>query len=171
MSLPPNILRNRLVNELAMCRSSLEYRIDCSDEEFSELPVTLTVAMTGIPGPVLRNGRVEDRTEHGMSITVTADYPYEKPIVRWQTPIFHPNIMLPRDGGYVCTKLLDSWSFSSNLLGFIKGVESLLVNPNPMNPYRSDSCMLASEKFIEAPYRPADCESRVTERRGPRIVS
>jgi ubiquitin-conjugating enzyme E2 C len=116
---------------------------------------------------VLVSGKVEDRTEHGMQIIITPEYPYEKPIVRWQTPIFHPNIMLPRDGGYVCTKLLDSWNFSSNLLGFIKGVESLLANPNPMNPYKSESCMLASETFIAEPYRPAE---RLREKRGPKIV-
>jgi len=167
MTLPMNLLRSRLLNELAMCRASLDYIVECSDEEFSELPVTLEVAMTGVPGPILRNGNVVDQTDHGMQIIITPEYPYEKPIVRWQTPIFHPNIMLPRDGGYVCTKLLDSWNFASNLLGFIKGVESLLSNPNPMNPYRSESCMLASERFITAPYRPTEPPK---QRRGPRIV-
>ena len=167
MPLPMNLLRSRLINELAMCRSSLDYGVECSDEAFSELPVTLEVSMENVPGPILRSGKVEDQSEHGMQIIITPEYPYEKPIVRWQTPIFHPNIMLPQDGGYVCTKLLDSWSFSSNLLGFIKGVESLLANPNPMNPYRSDSCMLASEKFITEPYRPVELPK---QRRGPRIV-
>ena len=77
MTLPMNLLRTRLINELAMCRQSLEYNIDCSDEEFSELPVTLEVAMTGIPGPVLRMGRVEDNLEHAMQIIITPEYPYE----------------------------------------------------------------------------------------------
>jgi len=167
MTLPMNLLRSRLINELALCRSSLDYDVECSDEDFSELPVTLEVAITGVPGPVLRLGEVEDSLEHAMQIIITPEYPYEKPIVRWQTPIFHPNIMLPRDGGYVCTKLLDSWSFASNLLGFIKGVESLLSNPNPMNPYKSESCMLASERFISKPYRPAEPAKL---RRRPRIV-
>ncbi|MFO7619589.1 MAG: ubiquitin-conjugating enzyme E2 [Thermoplasmata archaeon] len=168
MPLPMSILRSRLVNELAMCRSSLDYDVTCPDEEFSGLPVTLGVSMRGVPGPILIMGKVGDRTEHDMQITITPDYPFEKPVVRWQTPIFHPNIMLPQDGGYVCTKLLDSWSFSSNLLGFIKGVESLLANPNPMNPYKSDSCMLASEMFIEEPYSPIEIPR---QKRGPRIVS
>ncbi len=167
MSLPLKLLRSRLINELAMCRTSLDYDVACSDEDFSELPVTLSVSMTGVPGPILRAGKVEDRTEHSMDITISPEYPYEKPIVRWKTPIFHPNIMLAQDGGYVCTKLLDAWNFSSNLLGFIKGVESLLANPNPMNPYKSESCMLASEFFINAPYRPLDTPAK---RRGPRIV-
>ena len=169
MSLPMNVLRSRLINELAMCRNHLNYIIECSDEEFSKLPVTLDVAMKEVSGPVLVKGKITDRAEHELRIVITQEYPYEKPIVRWQTPIFHPNIMLPRDGGYVCTKLLDSWNFSSNLLGFIKGVESLLANPNPMNPYDTDSCMMASEKFIDEPYSPA--EQLEKEHRGPKIVS
>ncbi len=169
MSLPMNVLRTRLINELAMCRNNMEYIIECSDEEFSKLPVNLDISIRGVPGPVLVRGQISDRLEHELRIIITSEYPYEKPIVRWQSPIFHPNIMLPRDGGYVCTKLLDSWNFSSNLLGFIKGVESLLANPNPMSPYKTDSCMLASEKFIEQPYSPT--EQPAKERRGPRIVS
>ena len=169
MALPMNVLRSRLINELAMCRNNLEYIIECSDEKFSKLPVTLDVAMREVPGPVLVKGQIGDGTEHQLRIVITQEYPYEKPIVRWQTPIFHPNIMLPRDGGYVCTKLLDSWNFSSNLLGFIKGVESLLANPNPMNPYDTESCMMASEKFIDEPYSPTEQPEK--EHRGPKIVS
>jgi len=169
MALPMNVLISRLINELAMCRNHLGYIIECSDEGFSELPVTLEVDMKGVPGPAISGGQIIDRTEHRLQIIITGEYPYEKPIVRWKTPIFHPNIMLPRDGGYVCTKLLDTWNFSSNLLGFIKGVESLLANPNPMNPYNTDSCMMASERFIDRPYSP-ETEPMI-ERRGPRIVS
>jgi hypothetical protein len=167
MSLPRELLRTRLVNELAMCRDSLHHDIRCSDEGFCQMPVSLDIVIRDVPGPVLKGGEVVDRTEHGLRVIITENYPYEKPIVRWQTPIFHPNIMLPRDGGYVCTKLLDSWSFVSNLLSFIKGVESLLSNPNPMSPYKTDSCMLASERFLEEPYRPRDLK---VERRLPRVV-
>ena len=145
MGLPMNVLRSRLINELAMCRNNLGHIIECSDEDFQSLPVTLDIEMRQVPGPAIVGGDVIDRREHRLKIVITEDYPYEKPIVRWETPIFHPNIMLPRDGGYVCTKLLDTWNFSSNLLAFIKGVESLLANPNPMSPYKTDSCMMASE--------------------------
>jgi ubiquitin-protein ligase len=167
MSLPPELLRTRLMNELALCRESVQHDIGCSDEDFSFMPVSLDVQLRDVPGPVLKDGVVVDSTEHRLKIIITENYPYEKPIVRWQTSIFHPNIMLPRDGGYVCTKLLDNWSFSSNLLSFIKGVESLLANPNPMNPYKTDSCMLASERFLSEPYQPKE---PTVKRRLPRIV-
>jgi len=169
MALPTEILRARLRNELAMCQSVLEHDIVCSDKAFETLPVFLDVTMRNVPGPVLRNGVVVDELLHKFRIIITENYPYEKPIVRWQTGIFHPNIMLARDGGYVCTKLLDSWSFASNLLSFITGVESLLAHPNPMSPYKTESCMLASEFFIKEPYLPA--EPSKSERRLPRIVN
>jgi hypothetical protein len=56
--------------------------------------------------------------------------------------------MPPEDGGYVCIKLLDSWSFGSTLLSFIKAVEHLVMNPNPMNPFGADICVESSEFFL-----------------------
>lgn len=159
----------RLKNELAMCKSSSDHEIECSDESFETLPVFIDITMRNVPGPVLKDETVVDGLIHKFRIIISDNYPYEKPIVRWQTSIFHPNIMLPRDGGYVCTKLLDSWSFASNLLSFIKGVESLLTHPNPMSPYKTESCMLASDFFIKEPYLPAECVNN--ERRLPRIVN
>jgi ubiquitin-protein ligase len=64
------------------------------------------------------------------------------------TPIFHPNIMPPEDGGYVCIKLLDKWSFGSTLLSFVKAVEHLVMNPNPLNPFGADICVESSEFFM-----------------------
>ena len=99
---------------------------------------------------------------------ITDEYPYEKPIVRWRTPLFHPNIMLPEDGGHVCTKLLDDWGFSSNLLSFIQGLESLLMNPNPNSPWGSKSCLAAAEHFNENEYNPPTIVK--TDQRGPKIL-
>jgi len=99
---------------------------------------------------------------------ITEEYPYEKPIVRWRTPIFHPNIMLPEDGGHVCTKLLDTWGFNSNLLAFIQGVESLLTNPNPLSPWGSKSCMAAAKYFNDTPYTPPTIVK--TDEKGPKIL-
>ncbi|MDH4123042.1 MAG: ubiquitin-conjugating enzyme E2, partial [Thermoplasmata archaeon] len=91
---------------------------------------------------------------HRFQIIITENYPYEKPIVKWQTPIFHPNIMEASDGGYVCTKLLENWDFKSTLSAFINGLEILLMNPNPENPFGSDSCTRAAEYFREHRYSP-----------------
>ncbi len=155
MPLPKEILKQRLEHEIAICRRKLRHEIVCSDETFSNFPVQITVNMKGVPAPVMRNGILTHRYNHKFLIEITDDYPYQKPIIRWQTDIFHPNIMIPEDGGYVCTKLLDDWDFSSNLLSFFKGIESLLCNPNPSNPYGTDSCTRAAEYFYKHPdYKP-----------------
>jgi ubiquitin-protein ligase len=153
MGLPTDILAARVRNELEMCRRGLAHRFE-APPEVSSFPLEIGVTLVKTPGPVMRGGRVAHGYEHSLVIVVTEEYPYEKPIVRWQTPVFHPNIMLARDGGYVCTKLLDDWSFSSNLLSFVKGLESLLANPNPDNPYASESCLRAADYFREHRYSP-----------------
>ena len=80
--------------------------------------------------------------------------------------IFHPNIQLPGDGGHVCTKLLDTWNFQSNLLAFIQGIESLLANPNPKSPWGTNSCTSAAQYFNKHLYDPPTGDLRA---RGPKI--
>jgi ubiquitin-protein ligase len=154
LGLPRDILAARVRNEISLCKGQLQHQISVSDTSVSSFPLEVDVTMLKTPGPVLRDGKVTHAYTHKMKIVVTENYPYEKPIVRWQSPIFHPNIMIARDGGYVCTKLLDDWSFSSTLVNFIQGIESLLVSPNPGNPYASESCMLAADYFRKNKYTP-----------------
>ena len=68
--------------------------------------------------------------------------------------------MDPDDGGYVCTKLLKDWSFNSNLFSFIKGLELLLSNPNPDDPYENDSCTRAAEYFNKNNYVPPEINNK-----------
>ncbi|MDD1770397.1 MAG: hypothetical protein LUO79_04850 [Methanomassiliicoccales archaeon] len=154
MPLPPEILRSRLKNEIIACQRELSHHIEVSDPTLKSIPVTMSISLLRVPGPVWKEERVMTRHVHRLQIIITEDYPYEKPIVKWQTPVFHPNIMSPEDGGYVCTKLLENWDFRSNLATFIRGLEALLVNPNPDNPFGSDSCTRAAEFFRSHRYSP-----------------
>ena len=108
--------------------------------------------MVQTPGPIIKSGKIEHKFNHKFVMTITDEYPFRKPIVEWKSMIFHPNIMLPSDGGNVCSLLLDNWGFSSNLLSFIRGVESLLMHPNPKNPFGTDSCTKAAQYFHRNPY-------------------
>jgi ubiquitin-protein ligase len=138
--LPADLLQKRLRTEVDLCKRELaKYAFDVSDPTFCSFPVTIRVTMRGVPGPVWKDGRVTSASTHRFTMKITDEYPYHKPIVIWETPIFHPNIMTPEDGGFVCTKLLDEWSFNANLLLFIQGLETLLSNPNSDNAYISDS--------------------------------
>jgi len=154
MPLPPEILRARLRNEIQACHRQLKHHVQVSDAELSRFPVIINVALLRTPGPVWADDRIATRYVHNLRIIITEDYPYEKPIVKWQTPIFHPNIMEPKDGGYVCTKLLEKWDFRSTLATFIVGLEVMLANPNPDSPFGSDSCTRAAEYFRTNHYRP-----------------
>ena len=166
--LPLDILRRRVKQELTMCERKLSHQIEIKDDEIADFPVLVRINMSQTPGPTLRNKKVTHRYSHQFVMKITDEYPYEKPIVRWRTPIFHPNIMLPEDGGHVCTKLLDTWGFNSNLLAFIRGLESLLTNPNPFSPWGSKSCMAAAQYFAENEYTPPTIVKK--EDKGPKIL-
>ena len=134
----------------------LRHKIELSDKNFSSFPLTFLVTLMDSPGPSIENGVITTKYSHSLKIIITDDYPYQTPIVRWTSPIFHPNIMGPEEGGYVCTRLLKEWDFSSNLVSFIKGIESLLSNPNPDNPFESQGCTQAAEYFNKNSYCPEE---------------
>ena len=150
--LPHEVLQERFKNELEMCKKHCLHTIKVDDDRFRALPAKIEVNMVQTPGPILKGGKIEHKFNHKFIMTITDEYPFRKPIVEWKSMIFHPNIMLPSDGGNVCSLLLDNWSFSSNLLSFIRGVESLLMHPNPKNPFGTDSCTKAAQFFHHNPY-------------------
>ncbi|MCD6481118.1 MAG: hypothetical protein J7L31_02455 [Thermoplasmata archaeon] len=153
MPLPRDLLIKRIKNELRECRRNLRHHFVLSDPEIKKLPLEINVTLVDTPGPVWKDGSVAHKYNHKLKIIITEEYPYQTPIVRWRSSIFHPNIMPPEDGGYVCTKLLDGWNFRSTLLTFIKGLEILLANPNPDSPFETDSCTRAAEYFHKHPYQ------------------
>ncbi|MEM2899177.1 MAG: ubiquitin-conjugating enzyme E2 [Thermoplasmata archaeon] len=168
--LPLDILQMRLKSELEACRRELKHTFEVSDETFTHFPITISVTMRGVPGPIYRDGTVSHLFTHNFTLKITDEYPYQKPIVIWESEIFHPNIMEPEEGGLVCSKLLDEWDFRSNLLKFILGLETLLSNPNPANAYITESCTEAAKFFTENPYKPPAIikdKGRVT---APKIV-
>jgi len=153
-SLPLDILRKRVKNEYDMATRKLPHIIAIEDPEIKEFPAVIVVTLMDTPGPIMRDGKIDHKFTHQFKMIVTKNYPYEKPIVLWQSEIFHPNLMLPEDGGSVCTKLLADWDFSNNLMGFIKGIEALLANPNPQSPWGTDTCTLAAQHFNAEEYDP-----------------
>jgi ubiquitin-protein ligase len=152
--LPEAVLRKRLQNEVAQAMRKTNHSIMVKDRSFSEWPSVIDIIMKNAPGPVKRGERVTTKYTHKFRITITREYPYQKPIVEWQSEIFHPNIMEPFDGGYVCTKLLERWTAQDNLSKFIIGIESLLANPNASDPYGTCSCKEAALYFRDHGFRP-----------------
>ncbi len=87
--------------------------------------------------------------EQRFTIFIGEDYPYERPKVRWNTEVFHPNIMPHSEGGSVCVAELDHWTFDSNLKEFIETLIDLVDHPNPFNPLANPTCAAAAEWFLD----------------------
>jgi ubiquitin-protein ligase len=147
-SLPRALLVARLQNELAVARKKSRHLVVVDDPQFKQFPVTLSITLRGAPGPVRREGKVTLTDMHRLKLQITQDYPYQKPVVQWMSDIFHPNIMAYSEGGFVCTKFIDHWSFSSDLFNFLLGLEAILAKPNPHNPYATCTCREAAEYFL-----------------------
>jgi len=147
MALPFEVFRARVKNEIASCSRYLRHSIELDEFSPSSFPLEVRVELKGVSALELSENGSVTRDRHRFSIILSREYPFEKPLVIWRTPIFHPNIMMPEDGGHVCIKLLDEWSFNSTLLSFIKGIETLLLNPNPESPFGTKSCTMAAEYF------------------------
>jgi ubiquitin-protein ligase len=166
--LPTDILRKRVQYELGMCQRKLPHEISVADPDMAQFPVVVRIKLLRTPGPIMKAGKVGHLFNHKLKMFITDEYPYEKPLVHWLTPIFHPNIMEPNLEGHVCTKLLDDWNFNSTLLNFIQGLESLLLNPNPNSPWASESCQQAAKYFAEHDYTPPTIIK--TQEKGPKII-
>ena len=143
MSYPKEIVLRRLINELRDCTDFMDGNIEI-DPENTELPLTIGMKITDTLAYATRDKVV---SEHEFSVTITKDYGQCKPEVRWKTEIFHPNIMSPKDGGLVCIKMLNEWTYGTRLSSFLNGIMTLLVEPNVASPFGTDSCKKAAEFF------------------------
>ena len=147
-AMPRALLTARLRNEIEAARTATRHVILVEDPDYETFPVTLSVTLRGSPGPVRKDGRVTEVDIHRLQIQITNEYPYRKPIVLWMSDIFHPNIMKYSDGGFVCTRLLENWTWESTLVDFLRGLEVLLQKPNPRSPYATCTCREAAAYFL-----------------------
>lgn len=64
------------------------------------------------------------RTGHRATIDLHRDYPRLPPVVRWATPVLHPNILPPRRHGGVC---LGAWSAGEGLADVVRRLVRLVT--------------------------------------------
>jgi len=143
MSYPKEIILKRLAFELETCSKYLE-KDTIIDPRVAEFPIVIEMQMKNVLGYETKDKIISD---HRFAIIITQDYGERKPEVRWRTHIFHPNIMDPDDGGYVCIKLLNEWSYGTRLSSFIRSIEALVLEPNYRSPFVTGSCIKAAEFF------------------------
>jgi len=148
MGLPKPILLRRINEELKQCSEYLRINIPPVPAD-SDFPLEITITMVNIPAYALDGEEVKHISDHSFLLILSEEYGYRRPEIRWQTPIFHPNIMMPEDGGYVCLRTADTWEFGSKLLSFVKSVEQLVMSPNPKKPFGTETCMKASKFYLD----------------------
>ncbi|TBU05843.1 ubiquitin-conjugating enzyme [Hamiltosporidium tvaerminnensis] len=92
-----------------------------SDQELDKWNATII----GPEGTPYQDGIFE------LEITLTPNYPFTAPIVKFKTPIFHCNI----NEGHICLDILkNEWSPALTISKVLLSISSLLHDPNPNDP-------------------------------------
>jgi ubiquitin-protein ligase len=96
-----------------------------------------TAQISGVDGTVYQN------QTYKLSMRFPAEYPFSAPVVRFETPCFHPNV---DHHGNICLDILkENWSAIYNVRTILLSIQSLLAgmnhnhnhnhNPIPSNTY------------------------------------
>jgi ubiquitin-conjugating enzyme E2 D/E len=79
---------------------------------------------------------IYENGKFNLSIFIPEHYPFEPPVIKFITPIYHPNISI---NGDICLNIIrDEWSPILCIRQVLLGICVLLDNPNPDDPLRND---------------------------------
>ncbi|KAF2859349.1 hypothetical protein K470DRAFT_258972 [Piedraia hortae CBS 480.64] len=136
----PNLIK-RLQSELLTFMSSPTPGISAFPSEGAQGPDMMNWNAT-IAGP--SDTDYADKT-FKLTIAYPTNYPYAPPVVRFRTPVYHPNIDF---SGRICLSILDKvngeggWSAALNTANVLLCVQSLLGEPNPSSPLNAEAARL-----------------------------
>lgn len=83
---------------------------------------------------------VYEGLEYKLSLQFNSKYPFEPPVVRFETPCFHPNVS---ENGDICLDILkEKWSALYDTRTILLSIQSLLPEPNLLSPFNSDAAKL-----------------------------
>ncbi|KAM7286770.1 ubiquitin-conjugating enzyme E2 T [Ixodes scapularis] len=126
---PETMLRSaRLRKELEMLNTQLPPGIVCNAA--NESMDQIEAVIFGTSGTPYEGGKFK------ISIQIPERYPFDAPRVKFQTPVYHPNI---DSAGRICLDVLQMppkgrWKPSLNLKAVLLSLQALLAQPNPDDP-------------------------------------
>lgn len=94
-----------------------------------------------ITGPL---GTVYEGLTYKLSLEFPSSYPYSAPIVKFNTPCFHPNV---DSCGNICLDILkEKWSALYDVRTILLSIQSLLAEPNNESPLNSTAAEMWSNQ-------------------------
>lgn len=75
-----------------------------------------------------------------MTLDFPADYPLSPPLIKFTSPVWHPNVDM---SGNICLDILkEKWSAVYNVTSILLSLQSLLNNPNNASPLNAQAAEL-----------------------------
>lgn len=125
----PSARAARIAKEIRNFENKPPWGITCKPCEEDKNDV-LQFTLQGPKGSPYENGSFK------LTVTIPQKYPLEPPLVKFTTPVYHPNI---DKGGRICMDILKmpptgAWLPTITLETLLVSLQTLMANPNPDDP-------------------------------------